>query len=267
MKILIIGCSHSNYSYKLRDPKDPSKGDRPNFEDGKTWAHFVKMFEQHEVTILSCGGWGYWGFSQILSLIDINSSPAYLIQELNFYDMLIVQETNPRFELISDKAITKFETKNQGIGFDSDRIIVHDNYVLKDKSNALIYNGHHDRGRSWARLHNIIYDDSVKNWHKLLLSECVVIGKFDYLCGIHIENLCKKYKIPMFVFSMYDPLLECSYSTRLDNVNNLYDKIEKLNLLSCNDKKFTSKYGYHASYDGMKFIGNIINESLKNVVN
>lgn len=262
MKILIVGCSHSNYSYILKDTQDPSKGDVSDHKDGKTWAHFVDVFEQHQVTILSCGGWGYWGFSQILSLMDKSFSPAYLIQELNYYDMLILQETNPRFELISDEAITKFETKNQG----SDRIIVHENFVLKDRSNALIYNGHHDKGRSWARLHNIIYDDNVKNWHKLFLTQCVAVGKFDYLCGMHIENLCKKYKIPMFVFSMYDPLLECSYSTRLHNVNNLYEKIVKLNLLSCNDKKY-KKYGHHASYDGMKFIGNIISESLNNVVN
>ena len=91
-KVLIFGCSFSSGSYKFGDPEiysDKSKG----------WYHFVDYFNDKDVTVIACGGQGYWSWYQLLLMMDATN-------RLN-YDEIWIQETmGSRPALINLKAMT-----------------------------------------------------------------------------------------------------------------------------------------------------------------
>ena len=87
-KILIFGCSYSAGSYKS-DPITDTQ-----IHKTKGWYHFVDYFKNKDVTVIPCGGQGYWCWFQLLVLLD-------KIHQL-VYDEIWIQETiGPRRSLLS----------------------------------------------------------------------------------------------------------------------------------------------------------------------
>ncbi len=252
VKVLILGCSFSAGSYKFGDPEiysDKSKG----------WYHFVDYFNDKDVTVIACGGQGYWSWYQLLLMMDATN-------RLN-YDEIWIQETaGYRPALINLKAIEQ--------NWKFDKVSNIKLYCMWSDVNLLFL----DIMAKDENVQNLYFDwiyGSVQNKEKLLyklyhLNNKKVrekeLNKYISHYGFYenvtrnicrdIQHLCTKRNISGYVWSMYEPVMECNEFKRLSLVK-IYSKLADNNLLTGSPIRTG-----HQIEEGNKYIGELINNEM-----
>ena len=95
-KVLIFGCSFSSGSWITEKNRF---GDPETYSDkSKGWYHFVDYFNDKDVTVIACGGQGYWSWYQLLLMMDATN-------RLNYDEIWIQESVGSRPALLNLKAI------------------------------------------------------------------------------------------------------------------------------------------------------------------
>ena len=79
------------------------------------------------------------------------------------------------------------------------------------------------------------------------------------MCSEKINLLCKKRNIKGYVWSMYEPIMDCNHFTRLP-LKHIKQELHDNNLLTGKEHS-----GCHQTEEGNKYIANLIDENINTV--
>ena len=246
VKILILGCSFTLGSYKLRDLTKkidipPWKAPDKNINH-KGWWYFIDYFKDKDVTVIACPGLGYWAYYQILLFLKEN-------YKLN-YDEIWIQETQDlgRPSIFNYKFLEKmFQTPNnvkqtylndlENTNFKFFRtgsLSIKDNQILKLTHSGI-------GGCMPEFLPYTVWEEFFRD--------------VTYMCSEKIDLLCKKLNIKGYVWSMYESIMDCNHFTRLP--------LERVRQELYDNNLLTGKihHGLHQTEEGNKYIAKLIDKA------
>jgi len=276
MKILIIGCSHSlgSWSENFKGIENHMKKDDEKFwrnrgewaNSSYGWYHFVDIFKNNEIDVISMPGSGYTSFYEVISMLDKKN-------KLN-YDYLIIQETDePRIAFLDNIKLehiidTEWKLKYK----ETDGIKTHTINSLIGKDALNIFNikvaipsikGHQilQKNEWWYNLPKELYNS-------VIMAESSVLYKLlPSLCANLISNICLKNNIIAMTWNwpqtvmwpQYVKRSEKSYMSNTYSINlQKYNTWNKPNIRTKPHKKSDG----HSTLEGNKNIGEMINNSI-----
>lgn len=244
-KVLILGCSFTQGSYKLNDV-DHS---RETIETNYGWYDHLDIFSDREIDVYSFGGGGYAAWAEILKDLETNNT-------IKNYDTVIIQETTePRlgFRKQSFEWLVNFR------GTPVDRHLKINHYQSYYQCPHSCFTIHPDTLKEMlTKYYNI---SSVPVEWILDIGESKSPNKLVDICKSYIENLLKKNNIKVYVFSLFGHQFNSEYFHRLDLEPMLYDKLKTSDIENLSTTKVP--YPAHLSLKGNIALGKIVNNALK----
>ena len=233
-KVLIFGCSFSSGSWITEKNRF---GDPETYSDkSKGWYHFVDYFNDKDVTVIACGGQGYWSWYQLLLMMDATN-------RLNYDEIWIQESVGSRPALLNLKAIEQ-------------------NWKFDKVSNIKLF-------CMWSDVNLLFLDigakgGSVQNKEKKVLEKALnkYISHYGFYENVtrnicrDIQYLCTERNISGYVWSIDNPVMECNEFKRLSLVN-IYSKLADNNLLTGSPIRTG-----HQIEEGNKYIGELINNEM-----
>ena len=218
-KILIFGCSYSAGSYKS-DPITDTQ-----IHKTKGWYHFVDYFKNKDVTVIPCGGQGYWCWFQLLVLLD-------KIHQL-VYDEIWIQETiGPRPSLLNIKKI-ELEIQNPNSFLKLDNIT---RYYLQPKECLQL-----------SFINNRQF--GLEKFDGDIIWELFTVLSRDV--AQHFQDFCIEKNISGYVWSMNEYVMECKEFIRLP-IKHVHNNLKNKKLI---------RFDGHQTEEGNKYIGELINKA------
>tara|TARA_Y100000034_G_scaffold89105_1_gene107076 strand:+ start:335 stop:1165 length:831 start_codon:yes stop_codon:yes gene_type:complete len=268
-KILIFGCSYSAGSWEPYASKEEREREKFTatgksnidklIENSKGWYHYVDYFKDKDVTVIAISGDGYFAWYQLLLMLDGAN-------KLN-YDEIWIQETNePRVGLLNTKKL-ELEWNHPRNMKEIDNIKVFNEWgygillTLRASAHPTLLTCN---TTSNLKIRNILEkNDFEKN--------IFFNGQFFYNIILKItelfQELCTKRGISGYVWSMNDPIMNCTRFTRLPligifgnafSISYIHLKLEEAEK---NKNFLTTKQTGHQTEEGNKFIGELINKA------
>ena len=249
-KVYIFGCSFSSGSYDpLPLSSDPWVAPDCLIPQSKGWYHFVDYLKDKDVTVISCPGQGYWSWYQLLLKMDAEN-------QLNFDEIWIQETLEPRVAILDLKKIELNWYPDKEV----DDIKV---YMMKEPQALFLNKPHKNKSNQKSNLRTDFLNKEMKKY----------IGQSEFYKNLtsniaqNIQELCAKKNISGYVWSMFAPTMKCKEFKRLSN--KLYPLLSDQNLLVRRTLKTNgshylrpkgSRQGNHATEEGNKYIGKLMNE-------
>lgn len=243
-KILILGCSYTAGSYKLRTVPEPNNISTLNHkkylifepiidivDNYHGWWYFCDFFKDKDVTVVTIPGQGYFGYLQVL---------IQLVEDLKYhYDLVFVQETRePRI------SFTNWITNN--IALQNPEFVDNFKYIHIESrhsfqlspcraENYQEYSIHETFNKMLSRsagnkLQEFAYDNNIKGY------------RFNFANFIELDNT-------------YFPLIDLGLR------HTLLKELREKNLL------VTNSDNCHQTEEGNKYIGKLLNEKIHEYIN
>lgn len=223
-KILVLGCSFTAGSYEceVEGLNQPSWIAPDKCTNLKGWWYFVDYFKDKDVTIIPTPAQGYWSYYQILLFLNEKN-------KLHYNEIWIQETLEPRSILLNKKNIDHIMLLSvENIDNFIYMQISHGDQLLLDPWNAKKEN------LPYTLWSNSFFNDIVK------------------MCTEKIDLLCEERNIKGYVWSMYEPIMDCNHFTRLP-LKNVRQELYNNNLLT------GEHTGCHQTEEGNKYIAKNIN--------
>ena len=267
--VLIIGCSHSQGSYRTITQTDNVKeweiarGEIcPRHDNG--WWSFVNLLQSCDVTVLSIPGGGYMSYYEVLHMLNQGN-------KLNNFDTLIIQETDePRVAFIEDKTISKwgwkFHVGKPKVSINGGRMKIYLWAVVTGGKghagfNFLSYHPTHQNTKDLSKHEFNHGDDTIREY----LSNAYTSQAFSELPVVFSEKvvrICKINNIKTYVWKWSKQLNEDIHLKKLNN----YSSYPIHNLMEVDvwhEPNITSgDHTGHSTVEGNKNIGKMINSAI-----
>ena len=219
-KILILGCSFTAGSYEPCYIENRASWQAPDrIKNYKGWYFYTDYFKNKDVTVIACTGQGYWSYYQILCFLrqenKLNYNEIWIQEtlEIPLARAFILEQKNLEYTMLSAKEYNNF-------------ILMH----FSSKHGLDLQVGPF---KLWSD--NSFFNDIVK------------------MCSEKIDLLCEERNIKGYVWSMYEPIMDCNHFTRLP-LKNIRQELYDNNLLTGKEHK-----GCHQTEEGNKYIAKNIN--------
>ena len=268
--VLIIGCSHSQGSYRTITQTDNVKeweiarGEIcPRHDIG--WWSFVDLLQSCDVSILSMPGGGYMSFYEVLYMLNQEN-------KLSNFDTIIIQETDePRVTFIEDKAISKWGRdfhvgKHRGARINGGRMKLYLWGVVTGGKwhvgfNFLSYHPAHQSKEDLNKHQDLLGDDTIRKY----LSNAYTSQAFSELPLIFAEKIariCKINNIKIYVWRWSNWFKENIHLKKISNysdypIHNLME-VDVWHLPNIR----TNNQAGHSTVEGNKNIGKMINSAI-----
>lgn len=258
MKILIIGCSHSQGSY--RQISKSEKG-HPRWVYAKeeifdsyenAWWSFLNL-KKYEIDVISIGGGGYLSYYEIITSMNL--------EVISKYSYIIIQETSePRIRFLSFKNLQNFNYKflnfQKDFSLDNKKL-----YVCENFNDLNLLDFHPNTAGQ-----EVLKHDYFVNCPKLAngLSNYYMSDLFNNLpklVGNLLIEYLKQFDIKIFVWKWSKDL---SKNIILYENNNIINLMKIYNWTNVNI--LTNKNKGHSTKEGNKNIGQVLNNLIQDYI-
>jgi hypothetical protein len=279
---LVLGCSFSAGSY-IKD--DRFSGTNDNFQnqiwqeklDNRIgWYSYVDWLKDYNITVISTLAQGYATWAQFVHHLD---NTGRLKRR---YDKILIQETwEPRITFLQDKEVEELIKSNfvkcREVLDNIEHIILSgrghsvgpDHYMRSDPVGkgmfTLLNLNFNALKRLFADLDKEMFTE--QDIHNLVFNW---LGhKIAGWCADEIQNLCKKNDIEGYVWSMLEPIMNCTHLRRIPGLKNHKGDDVRMTKVLTNHKLWTfynspDDHG-HQTLEGNKLIAEYINEKMSNI--
>ena len=260
-KILIFGCSFSAGSHRLKTENDNSSNADVYIPKSKGWYHYVDYFKNKEITVISTPGQGYWSWYQILLMLDQTN-------QLKYDEIWIQETTEPRVVILDLKQTEKL-IKDKDYGFYVENIYIKRLDFARISSVRISRPA--DKHESFSNKINAGNIRRVKIDANHCGIDLAFINPYNFYEEVtdnivkNAQNILKNNEIKSYVWSMIEPCMKVKeedyYVTRLSNLYNVRAVLNNSSGISKKNNLLTIARVGHATEEGNKYIGKLINKA------